>query len=123
MTKIASFTDLKAWQETHKIVTLIYKTTEKFPHNERYGLTNQLRRAAVSISSNIAEGFSKKSRNEKIQFYSTALASLTEVQNQILIAKDVGYLAVLDFDTIAEQTVLGSKLINGLIRSAPDRHT
>ncbi len=123
MTKIASFTDLKAWQEARKIVTLIYKVTEKFPHTEQYGLTSQLRRAAVSISSNIAEGFSKKSRNEKIQFYSTALASLTEVQNQILIAKDIKYINIHDFDAIAEQSIVVSKLINGIIRTAPSRHT
>ncbi len=121
MPKIQSFTGLKAWQEGHKLVLKIYKATNNFPQSEQFGLTQQLRRAGVSITSNLAEGFSKQSKKEKTQFYRTALASLTEVQNQILVARDVTYLQKKQFDDIAEQTVLVSKLINGLIKSIQSR--
>ena len=114
--KIQRFTDLNAWKEGHKLVLIIYKITKTFPNEERFGLTSQLRRAAVSITSNIAEGFSRQSYKEKINFYSTALASTTEVQNQILIARDVKYINQKKFMEIANQTVIVHKLINGLIK-------
>jgi hypothetical protein len=66
--KIKSFTDLIAWKEGHKLVIIIYKTTEKFPQKEIFSLTDQMRRCAVSITSNIAEGFSRQGHKEKIQF-------------------------------------------------------
>ena len=114
--KIKSFTDLTAWREAHKFVVMIYKLTKDFPSEERFGLVNQMRRAGVSITSNIAEGFSRKSKKEKIQFYSVARGSLTELQNQLLIAKDVGYLKSKDFDQLAKQSIKVAKLLNGLVR-------
>ena len=116
-TKIKSFTDLKAWQEGHRLVIQIYEATEMFPAKEQFGLTNQVRRAVVSITSNIAEGFSRNSHKEKVQFFAMARGSLTEVQNQLVIARDVGYLSVKKFEVIADQTVLVSKILNGLIKS------
>lgn len=116
--KIRSFTDLKAWQESHKLALSVYELTRDFPRDEQFGLTNQIRRSAISISSNIAEGFSRQFSKEKTQFYSVALGSLTELQNQILIAKDIGYLKEIDFKKVAEQTVVASKMINGLIKSS-----
>jgi len=87
--KIKSFMDLDAWKEGHRLVLEIYQITKKFPREELFGLTNQLRRAAVSFTSNIAEGFSRNSYKEKLQFYSMALGSLTEIQNQLLISRDI----------------------------------
>ncbi len=116
--KIKSFTDLNVWQEGHKLVLSIYKITKKFPREEQFGLSNQLQRAAISLTSNIAEGFSRNSYKEKLQFYSTALGSLTEIQNQLLIAKDIGYITRAEFDEIAEKTVLISKMANGLIKKS-----
>ncbi|MDP3043634.1 MAG: four helix bundle protein [bacterium] len=116
--KIKSFTDLRAWQEGHKLVLMIYDITKHFPKEEIFGLTNQLRRAIVSFTSNIAEGFSRRSYKEKAQFYSMALGSLTEVQNQLLIAKDIGYISQEDFNKIAKQTIEVSKITNGLIKSS-----
>jgi four helix bundle protein len=78
-TKIHFFTDLDCWKEGHKLVIIIYKITTKFPKEEVYGLINQMRRVVVSITSNIAEGFSRQSYAEKVQFYSTAQASNTEL--------------------------------------------
>jgi len=116
--KIKSFTDLNTWKEAHLLVLKIYKLTQKFPKEEQFGLTNQLRRAAVSITSNIAEGFSRGSYKEKCQFYSIALGSLTEVQNQLLIAKDISYITVREFSSLAQQTIVISKLLNGLIKKS-----
>ena len=115
--KIKSFTDLTAWSEAHGLVLFIYKSTRNFPVEERFGLTSQIQRAAVSISSNIAEGFSRNSQMEKRQFYYHALGSLTEVQNQLLIARDLGYLSKIEFKRGADQTIIISKLVNGLIKS------
>jgi len=116
--KIKSFTDLDAWKEGHKLVIDIYKITKKFPKEEQFGLTIQLRRAGVSFTSNIAEGFSRNSYKEKLKFYSIALGSLTEIQNQLLVARDIGYITEKEFNQIANQTVKVNKIINGLIRKS-----
>jgi four helix bundle protein len=114
--KIRSFTDLNAWKQGHVLVLQIYKTTEIFPSKETFALTNQMRRSVVSVTSNIAEGFSRTTNNDKHQFYSVAQGSLTELQNQLLIARDVGYIKSTAFQELADQTVVVNKLINGLRR-------
>src|SRR5690242_13288904 len=116
--KIKSFTDLDAWKYGHELVLLLYKTTQEFPSQEQFGLTNQIRRTSVSITSNVAEGFSRNSYKEKVQFYVIALGSVTEVQNQLLIARDIGYLKKETFATIADNTVIVNKLLNGLIKKS-----
>ena len=121
--KIQHFTDLNAWKDGHKLVLTIYEITKKFPNEEKFGLTSQLRRAAVSITSNIAEGFSRQSYKEKINFYSMALASTIEVQNQILISKDIKYITQEKFIEIVNQTVIVHKLINGLIKYQKSHNT
>ena len=118
MSQIKSFTDLSAWKEAHKLVLAIYEATRRFPNEEKFGLVNQLRRAVVSISSNIAEGFSRNTNKEKVQFYYTALGSLTEVHNQSIIAKDVAYIDTRQFGELMQQIITVNKLLNGLIKSA-----
>src|SRR3990167_966356 len=98
--KIKNFTDLITWQESHKLVLRIYEITNNFPQKETYALTSQMRRAAISITSNIAEGFSRKSGKEKIQFYYLSLGSLTELQSQLIISRDVRYIDDKMFDDI-----------------------
>lgn len=115
---IKSFTELNTWREGHKLVLEIYKITKSFPAEERFGLCDQMRRCSVSITSNIAEGFSRKSKKEKAQFFYMALGSVTELQNQLLIARDIDYFNKNIFQDIAKQTVIVSKLINGLIKSS-----
>jgi len=115
--KIQSFTDLVAWKEGHQLVLMIYQITSKFPKRETYGLVSQMQRCAVSITSNIAEGFSRQGKKEKKQFYSTAKGSLTELQNQLLIARDVGYINANQFELIANQTIKVSRLLTGLKKS------
>jgi len=119
--KIESFTDLETWREGHKLVLEIYKVSRTFPAEERFGLAGQLRRAAVSVTSNIAEGFSRESYKEKVQFYSTAKGSLTELQNQLLVARDVGYIDQETFNGLAQRSILIHKLLTGLIKSSRRR--
>lgn len=115
--KIKNFTDLKAWQEAHKLAVSVYKITSGFPQSEQFGLTSQIRRASVSISSNIAEGFSRITKADKAHFYSMAKGSTTEVQNQLLLARDIKYLKNSDFQKVAEQSTIVSRLLTGLSRS------
>jgi four helix bundle protein len=114
--KIKSFTDLDAWKEGHKLVLDIYKITKEFPKEEIFSLISQMRRCVISITSNIAEGFSRQSYKEKLQFYSIAQGSVTELQSQLLIAKDIGYITENKFQEIAKQTVKVHKITNGLIK-------
>jgi len=116
--KIQSYKDLIAWQESHKLVLAIYKVTKTFPREEQFGLVNQLRRAAVSITSNIAEGFSRNTFKEKQQFYQISKGSLLEVDSQMLIARDIGYLSRDVHLQIESQINVIGRLITGLIRSA-----
>ena len=116
MATIRSFTDLKAWSQGHELVLDIYKITSGFPQREIFGLSDQMRRCSVSITSNIAEGFSRKTSKDKMQFYHISLGSLTELQNQLLIARDVGYIDKEMFKRLANCTIEVSKLVNGLIK-------
>lgn len=114
-TKITSFTDLIAWKEAHKLVLMIYEVTKNFPRDEVFGLISQMRRCSVSISSNIAEGFTRRGKNEKIQFYKISQGSLTELQNQLIISKDIQYIDSDIFKNITNQTITVNKIIYGLI--------
>lgn len=114
--KISDFTDLVAWQKGHEQVLSIYRTTKGFPKEERFGIVDQIRRCAVSITSNIAEGFSRKSAKEKIQFYHISLGSITELQNQLLISRDVGYITASECDVLFEKARETQKLIRGLLK-------
>lgn len=116
--KLKSFTQLNAWKKGHELVLSVYKITKQFPKEEIYSLTDQMRRCSISITSNIAEGFSRKSYKEKTQFYSMALGSTTELQNQLLVARDVGYIDMEVFKSVAEQSVVVNKLLNGLIKAS-----
>lgn len=116
--KIQTFTDLIVWQKGHLLVIEIYKYTKYFPKEELYSLVDQIRRAAVSVTSNIAEGFGRQGYKEKIQFYFLAKGSLTEVKNQLFIAKDVGYLDKKSFNVLMEKSDEVDRLLQGLIKSS-----
>jgi four helix bundle protein len=116
--KIRSFTDLRVWHEGHTLVLLIYKITNTFPSKETYSLTDQMRRAAVSVTSNIAEGFGRQTYKEKVQFYYMSLGSLIELTNQIYIARDLAYLPSDDVQNILLQTELVRKMLQGLIQKS-----
>jgi four helix bundle protein len=113
--KIKCFEDLKVWQKSHALSLLIYKITKVFPSDERFGLISQMRRAAVSVSANIAEGFKRRGTKDKINFYNISQSSLTELHNYMILAKDLKYI---DQNTL-EQVKLSfeeiGKMLNGLI--------
>lgn len=119
--KIQSFKDLVAWQEGHKLLLMIYDATNKFPSKEQFELVTQLRTAAVSITSNVAEGFRRNTAKDKRNFYTMSLASITEVQNQLIISRDLGYMNQETFQSIERQSEFVSKLVQGLIRTAKTR--
>ena len=112
--KIKSFEDLIAWKEGHKLVLLTYKLTEKFPRSELFGLISQMNRAAVSITSNIAEGFSRSTIKDKCQFYIISSGSLTELKSEAIVARDKDYISKKEFDEFSEQSDLVGRLITGL---------
>ena len=116
--KIREFTDLDSWKQAHLAVLEIYRLTKNFPDTEKFALTSQIQRASVSITSNIAEGFGRQTYREKVQFYYQAQGSLTEVKNQLILSKDLGYVNTIDFDRIMEQLVISHKLLQGLIRKS-----
>jgi len=118
MEKSKTFEDIIVWQKAHQFVLDVYSKTEKFPKSEIYGLTSQFRRAAVSIPANIAEGFKKKSKADKVRFYNIAQGSTEECRYYIRLAHDLGYIAQ---DELKEILIIVSKLldsyINGVLNS------
>ncbi|MEI6528537.1 MAG: four helix bundle protein [bacterium] len=114
--KIRNFTDLNAWKESHKLVLEIYRITKNFPREEIFGLTSQMRRAAVSVTSNIAEGFGRYSGKEQVQFFYISFGSLTELKNQIIISKDIKYISETEYRHIDDLITCSQKIISGLIK-------
>ncbi|MEF9426554.1 MAG: four helix bundle protein [Candidatus Mariimomonas ferrooxydans] len=92
MVKAKSFKDLVVWQKAHEFVIKIYKITKLFPSEERFGLISQMRRSAVSIPANVAEGFVKRGIKDKNNFYNIAQGSLAELRYYLILSKDIGYL-------------------------------
>jgi four helix bundle protein len=115
--KIKNFYDLDAWKKSHEFALNIYAITKKLPKEELYGITSQLRRAASSISANIAEGFSRYHFNDKIRFYYNSRGSLSETQNFLFLAKDLLFITEKEFKNLFSLSEEINKLINGLIRS------
>ncbi|OGZ08587.1 MAG: hypothetical protein A3D65_05040 [Candidatus Lloydbacteria bacterium RIFCSPHIGHO2_02_FULL_50_13] len=117
--KIKNFYDLVAWQKAHQLTLLIYKITEHFPRAEQFSLVSQMRRAAISLGSNIAEGFGRGGMKDKAQFYLIAQGSLYELQSQMFVAHDLGYWSDLTvFHKLADET---GRLLSGIIKSAVAR--
>jgi len=113
---VKTYRDLMVWQKAMVLVTEIYKVTKSFPRREDYGLTSQLRRCAVSIPSNIAEGYGRNSRNEYIRFLQIASGSLYELQTQLEIAANLGYLKKDEFELLYESTREVERMLSVLIR-------
>lgn len=114
MDKIYQFEKLETWQQSRQLVVAVYKLLRKFPPEERYGLCDQMRRAIISVPSNIAEGVSRIAVKETIHFIEIAFGSLMEVYCQLQIAVDLGYITEDDFKQIKPLIQSTSKLMNGL---------
>lgn len=109
---ITSFEDLLVWQESQLFAVKVYKITKNFPKEEIFAMTSQLRRAASSISANIAEGFGRSSINDKRHFYTMAYGSLLEVKNFLYLAEKLDYIGKEQLDILIQQSVSCQKLIN-----------
>lgn len=115
--KHKGYEDLKVWEKSVSLAKQIYAVTKRFPKDELYGLTSQIRRSAISVSSNIAEGCGRNSYGEFIQFLGIASGSLAELHTQLLIALDANYLDNATFDILLFQIKEIGRMINGLKNS------
>ena len=117
----SSFRDLRVWQEAMKLTTEIYRSTTVFPRHELYGLSQQIRRAAVSVPSNIAEGKGHRSNKEFVHFLLHARGSLLELQTQLLIAEDLQYIGKEDGGRLLRLAEAVGRALSGLINSMSDK--
>lgn len=112
----SSFTSLEVWQSGHELVIGIYRVVKSFPKDEQFGLVSQMKRSAASITANIAEGLGRQNSKEKEQFYLISAGSLFELKDQLLIARDVGYLSEADFKSLAEIANKCHAQLNALLK-------
>lgn len=112
-----SYRDLRVWQDGVDFVAAVYRTTESFPTREQYGLTSQLRRSAVSIPANVAEGHARLSTREYLRFVSIALGSLAETETHVTVARRLGYLDAEYERTLLAQCDALSRMLHGLCKS------
>ena len=117
MGSIKSYKDLIVWQKAMKLVKVVYIITKKFPKEEIYGLTSQLRRAAVSVACNIAEGQARNSTGEFKQFLGVSKGSLAETETLLLLSKDLDLISSIDLEEMTKVTEEVGKLLNGLLKS------
>jgi four helix bundle protein len=111
-----NFRDLQIWERAHRPTPTIYATTLKFPREELYGLTSRVRRCAVSIGANIAEGCGKTGNNEFQRFLHIAAGSASELDYELLLAKDLAYLSKPDYAGIADELSHIRKMLSSLLR-------
>ncbi len=115
MKEYTSYTDLDVWKNSRELVSIIYTTTKLFPKEELYGLTSQMRRSAVSIPSNIAEGLGRNHTKDSIQFYFISRGSLYELETQTYLAFDQQLINPQELNNILEKITTCKKLLNGFI--------
>jgi four helix bundle protein len=117
-----SFENIIAWQKAHEFTLHVYDITRSFPADEKFGLTSQFRRAAVSIEANIAEGYKKLSKADKLRFLNIAQGSLEECRNYIILSRDLGFISSGQFNTLVQSIEISSKLLNGYCRGIVDNN-
>ena len=115
MVKIRRFEDLIVWRKAHQLVLMIYKITKQYPQEEKFGIVSQMRRAAVSVPANIAEGFRKQGIKDKLNFYNIAQASLDELNYYIILSEDLDYIQ--DNNYLLKQINEVGKMLSGLMKS------
>ena len=114
--KTYSFEKLNAWQESRMLVKLIYSLTQDFPKEELYGLSSQIKRAAISVSSNLAEGSGRKTLADQSHFYRMSFSSLMEVLNQLVLANDLGFITDEQLANTRPEIDKTARLISGLVK-------
>ena len=114
---LKNYREFKVWQWSYRLCLEIYKITKTFPNEERYGLTSQARRAAVSVPSNIAEGYGTKTTPEYIRFLYIAYGSICELETQILLSSDLGYIEAGKLEILQEGIGEVERMLKGLIKS------
>ena len=122
MTKNSSFRDLKVWRDAMTLVEDVHKLSKRFPADERFGLTAQLRRAAVSIPSNIGEGKRRKRQRALLNHLDIALGSQGEVEVQLELAQRLGFVSQRDVEPIAKRVAEVGRMLNGLIEALQPEH-
>ena len=117
-----SFENILAWQKAHDFVLTVYAITRNFPEDEKFGLTSQFRRAAVSIEANIAEGYKKLSKADKLRFLNISQGSLEECRDYIILSRDLSYANQEQFMLLCEKIEIASKLLNGYCKGIIDNN-
>ena len=110
------FEDIIAWQKAHAFVILVYQTTRIFPDYEKFGLSSQFQRAAVSIAANIAEGYKKISKADKLRFLNMAQGSLEECRSYCILSRDIGYIDIQTYEALNNAVYQASSFLNGYIK-------
>ena len=121
MPEMQRFTELQVWQRSHSVVLDIYRATQRFPASERYGITAQLRRAAVSAPTNIAEGAKRSSRKDYAHFLNIAEGSLAEAEYLVMLSRDLGYLPVPEAEPLLAELAEIMRMLAGLRRRVEER--
>lgn len=111
-----TFKELLAWKKAYELTMLIYQLTSHFPPNEEFGLKSQIRRSAVSIVSNIAEGFKRMGKRDQIRFYNMAESSLEELKCQSMLSRDLGYIGIQEYELLQSKEDESGKLLNGWLK-------
>ena len=115
MTKVTKHSDLLVWQKSRVLVKSVYGITEGFPKSEQFSMVDQMRRAAISIPSNIAEGYGRSSNKEFKQFLNIARGSIAELQTQLQLSLDLGFITKISYDRIEDQIIEIYKMLNSFI--------
>jgi four helix bundle protein len=112
-----TFKDIIAWQKGYELTLNIYKITANFPKNEEFGLKSQLRRAAVSVISNIAEGFKRRGNKDQLRFYNQSQASLEEIKCQLMLSNDLSYMTNEKYKNLDKMADENARILYGWIQS------
>jgi four helix bundle protein len=117
MAPVGSYRNLRVWKHAHRFALSVYRLTDAFPDRERYGLTAQLRRGVVSVVSNIVEGSGRAGDGDQVRFLRIARGSVCEVESQLLLSRDLGYMDRENWECLDNHCQVVSRMLTGLIRS------
>ena len=116
-----NYRDLQVWNKAHNLTLELYRFSRQFPREEIYGVTGQLRRAAVSIGANLAEGCGRRTRNELARFVRIAMGSASELDYHLLLSRDLGYMAADDFMSASAKLTEVRKMLTSFLQSVEDQ--